>query len=182
MPDTPPMNSTRTVGYDIPGCAVGDSVEVDSVRLTESLRWEFETAGDFAEWSANANTTLLATNPGTLRMNANAVGSVAMSRPFRNIGSRYFVKLETRLRQVSTTNPNLIYWNYVSNPSSYANGGIQLLGTVANGSYQIVTINLTNAPTYGGAWTNGGGATLNFSQEAYQGLFATAEAGSAVRQ
>lgn len=164
---TAPIN----INIYLPGCATNDSVEVDSVRLTEALRWEFETAGDFAEWSASANTTLLATNPGTLRMNASAVGSVAMSRPFRVIGSRYFVKMETRLRQVSTSNPNLIYWNYLSNPSGYANGGIQLLGTVANGSYQTITLNLTNPPTYGNNWTNGGGATLN-SAQGYQTLYA----------
>ena len=166
---TAPIN----VNLYIPGCATGDSVEVDSIRLTESLRWEFESTGDLAEWQPNANTTLFATNVGTLRMNANASGSVAMSRPFRLIGSTWFTKMETRFRQVSANNPNLIYWNYFSNPSAFGTGGRQVLGTVANGSYQIVSINLTNAPTYGNNWTNGGGATLNFSQEAYQGLFAT---------
>ena len=56
---TAPIN----INFYIPGCSIGDSVEVDSIRLTESLRWEFDTVGDLGEWSGNANTTLLATNP-----------------------------------------------------------------------------------------------------------------------
>ena len=53
---------------------IGDTLEIDSVRLTESLRWEFDSIGDLAEWQANTNTTLIATNPGTLRLNANQIG------------------------------------------------------------------------------------------------------------
>ena len=39
----------------IPSTAIGDTVELDSIRLTESLRWEFDTAGDLAGWSGNAS-------------------------------------------------------------------------------------------------------------------------------
>ena len=167
---TPPIN----LSLYIPGTAIGDSVEIDYIRLTESLNWEFSTAGDLAEWSGNANTTLIATNAGTLRLKASASGSVAMSRPFRNIGSTYFTKLQTRLRQVTAQRPNLIQCNYFSNPSNYGTGGFQLAGTAADGSFQTYTINLTNAPTYGSAWTNGGGATMNFTQEGLQALYASA--------
>lgn len=157
----------------IPGTAIGDSIEVDSIRLTESMRWEFDSTGDLAEWQGNANTTLLATNAGFLRLNAGGVGTVAISRPFRLIGSSQFVTLETRFRQVTATQPNLLTWNYFSNPSSYGVGGKQI-STPANGVFQTLITNLTGTPTYGNTWTNGGGATLNFSQEAYAAMYANA--------
>ena len=171
---TAPIN----INFYMAGMSVGDALEIDSVRLTESLRWEFDTVGDTAEWSGSANTTMLATNAGTLRLNANAVGTAAMSRPFRNIGSSYFVTLQTRFRQVTATQPNLFAWNYFSNPAGYGTGGKQI-ATPANGAFQILTTNLTAAPTYGNNWTNGGGATLSFSQEAFAALYANVAGQSA---
>lgn len=155
----------------IPGTAIGDAVEVDYIRLTESMKWEFDSVGDVSEWAGNANTTLVATNAGTLRLRANGVGTVAMSRPFRILGSTHFVTLQTRFRQVTATQPNLLHWNYFSRPSSFGTGGKQFT-TPANGAFQTLTTNLTGTPTYGLTWTNGGGATLNFTQEAYVGLYA----------
>jgi hypothetical protein len=166
---TAPIN----INLYIPGCAIGDSVEVDYIRLTESMNWEFNSVGDLGEWQGNANTTLLATNAGTLIMKGAAIGTVAMSRPFRIIGSAWFTKLQTRFRQVTATPPNLLAWNYFSNPSSFGTGGKQI-GTPANGAFQIITTNLTGTPTYGNNWTNGGGATLNSSQEAYAAMYANA--------
>lgn len=166
---TAPIN----INFYLAGMAIGEVVEVDSIRLTEALRWEFDTVGDTAEWAGNANTTVIATNAGTIRLNANGVGSVTIARPFRNIGSTHFVTLQTRFRQVTATQPNLFNWNYFSNPSSYGTGGYQI-STPANGSFQIITTNLTGAPTYGNPWGAGGGATLNFSQQAFQALYANA--------
>ena len=155
----------------IPSTAIGDTVEVDYIRLTESMKWEFDSTGDVSEWAGNPNTTLLATNTGTLRLRAAGVGTVAMSRPFRILGSTNFVTLQTRFRQVTATQPNLLQWNYFSKPSSFGTGGKQF-STLGNGVFQTLTTNLTGTPLYGNTWTNGGGATLNASQEAYVGLYA----------
>ncbi len=164
---TAPIN----INFYLAGMAIGDVVEVDSIRLSESLRWEFDTVGDLSEWGGNANTTILATNAGTIRLNAGAAGNVVIARPFRNIGSTHFTKLQTRFRQVTATQPNLLRWNYFSNPAGYGTGGYQI-STPANGAFQIITTNLTGSPTYGNTWGAGGAATLNFSQEAFAPLFA----------
>ncbi len=157
----------------IPSTNIGNTVEVDSIRLTESMRWEFDSGADLAEWQGNANTTLSATG-GLVKMQASASGSVAMFRPFRNIGSGYFNQLETRFRQVTTQQPNLISWQYVSNPAGYAGGGFQVNGTPANGSFQIVNLNLSGTPTYGNLWGAGGAATMNTPTDAFTGMFASA--------
>ncbi len=164
---TAPIN----VSLYIPSTAIGDAVEVDYIRLTEAMNWEFNSLGDVAEWAGNANTTLLATNLGYLRLRATVAGTVAMARPFRILSSTHFVTLQTRFRQVTATQPNLLHWNYFSQPSSFGTGGKQF-SALGNGSFQTITTNLTGTPTYGLTWTNGGGATLNFSQEAYVGMFA----------
>ena len=105
-------------------------------------------------------------------MQAAASGSVAMFRPFRNIGSSYFNQLETRFRQVTTQQPNLISWQYVSNPAAYSGGGFQVNGTPADGNFQTINLNLSGTPTYGNLWGAGGGATLNSPTDAFTGMFA----------
>jgi len=159
----------------IPATSIGDSIEIDSIRITESMQWNFDSASDLAEWTAAANTTLSNTGGGVLRTtSAAANASVSMTRPFRNVGSGFFNKLETRLRQVTTQVPNLIQWNYLSNPAGYGNGGFQLAGTLANGSFQTLNIDLAGAPTFGNTWGLGSGATLNVGTGAFQSLFANA--------
>jgi len=160
----------------IPSTNIGDSIEIDSIRITESMQWNFDAANDRAEWTAAANTTLSNTGTGVLKTTATAANaSVSMTRPFRNIGSGYFSKLETRLRQVTTQAPNLIQWNYLSNPAGYGNGGFQLAGTLANGTFETLNIDLTSAPTYGNTWGLGSGATLNVGGNgAFQSLYANA--------
>ena len=157
----------------IPATNIGNTVEVDSIRLTESLRWEFDGAADLAEWQGNANTALSSTG-GLLKMQAVSSGSVAMFRPFRNIGSGHFNQLETRFRQVTTQRPNLIYWQYVSNPAAYAGGGFQVGGTPADGNFQTISLNLVGTPTYGNPWGAGAAATMNTPTDAFTGMFANA--------
>lgn len=157
----------------IPSTNIGNTVEVDSIRLTESLRWNFDSNADLSEWQGNPNTALSATS-GVLKMQAAASGSVAMFRPFRNIGSSYFNQLETRFRQVTTQQPNLISWQYVSNPAAYSGGGFQVNGTPADGNFQTINLNLSGTPTYGNLWGAGGGATLNSPTDAFTGMFANA--------
>ncbi len=157
----------------IPSTNVGNTVEIDSIRLTESMRWEFDSGADLAEWQGNANTALSSTG-GLLKMQAATDGSVAMFRPFRNIGSGYFNQLETRFRQVTTQQPNLISWQYVSNPAGYTGGGFQVNGTPADGNFQTINLNLAGTPTYGNLWGTGGAATMNTPADAFTGMFANA--------
>ncbi len=157
----------------IPNTNIGNTVEVDSIRLTESLRWNFDSNGDLSEWQGNANTTLTATN-GLLKMQAAAGGSVAAFRPFRNIGSSYFTQLETRFRQVTTQRPNLISWSYVSNPAAYSGGGFQINGTPADGNFQTLNVDLAGTPTYGNPWGAGDAATMNTPSDAVTVMFANA--------
>jgi hypothetical protein len=157
----------------INGTNVGDIVEIDSIRLTESMNWEFNSIGDFAEWEPNVNTTLSNTGSGLLKMTAVGANTVAMKRPFRNIGSAHFNQMETRLRQVTTNQPNFFQWNYASNAPSYVNGGFQL-DIPADGNFQTIQLNLSAAPLYGSAWGTGGGATMNVPADAFYTMFATA--------
>lgn len=157
----------------IPGTNIGNTVEVDFIRLTESLRWNFDSNADLSEWQGNANTAL-SSNAGLLKMQASGSGSVAMFRPFRNIGSDYFNQLETRIRQVTTQQPNLISWQYVSNPAGYTGGGFQVNGTSADGNFQTISLNLSGTPTYGSPWGAGGCATMNSPADAVTGMFANA--------
>jgi len=162
-----------SISLYVPGTNIGDVLEIDSIRLTESMKWEFNNSGDFAEWVPNSNTTLSNAGSGLLKMQAVGANTVAMSRPFRNIGSAYFNQLETRLRQITTNQPNLFQWNYVSNAPSYVNGGFQV-ATPADGNFQTIQLNLSAAPLYGSAWGAGGGATMNVPADAFYTMFATA--------
>lgn len=157
----------------IPSTNIGNTVEVDSIRLTESLSWNFDSSGDLSEWQGNANTSLSA-SAGLLKMQAAAGGTVAAFRPFRNIGSSYFTQLETRFRQVTTQQPNLISWAYVSNPAAYNSGGFQINGTPADENFQTLNVDLTGTPTYGNLWGAGGGATMNVPLDAFTSMFANA--------
>ncbi len=157
----------------IPSTNIGNTVEVDSIRLTESMRWNFDSSGDLSEWQGNAN-TVLSNLGGNLKMQATAGGAVAAFRPFRNIGSGYFNQLETRFRQVTNQRPNLLAWEYSSNPAAYSGGGFQIGGTPADGNFQTVSIDLSGTPAYGNAWGAGGAATLNLPTNAFNPLFAGA--------
>ncbi len=159
----------------IPNTNIGDTIEVDSIRITESMQWNFDTANDLSEWTAASNATLNNVSGGALKATSTAANaSVSLSRPFRIIGSGHFNQLETRLRQVTTQTPNLIQWSYLSNPAGFGNGGFQLGGTLANGSFQTLNINLAGAPTFGNPWGAGAGATLNVGTGAFQSIYANA--------
>jgi hypothetical protein len=162
-----------SISFYIPSTAIGESIEIDSIRLTEFFDWNFSSAGDLAEWQGNARTMLNAGSPGLLRLESTASGSIAMSRPFRNIGSGYFNRLRARYRVVTANQPNLFGWNYFSNPANYGTGGFQTQIS-ANGSFDDVSLNLSVTPLYGNTWGAGGAATLNFSQEAFSAFFASA--------
>lgn len=162
-----------SISFNVPGTNTGDILEVDSIRLTESLCWEFNDSNDFAEWVPHANTTLSNTGNGLLKMDAAGSGAVAMSGPFRNIGSTYFTQLETRFRQVTPTQPNLFQWSYFSNPASYSGGGFQV-SVPADGNFQTLNLDLAASPTYGNTWGLGGAATLNSAQGFYQAFYASA--------
>ena len=164
-----------SISLYVPGTNIGDVLEIDSIRLTESMNWDFNSTGDFAEWTAAPNTTISNTGGGVIKTQANALGGTALGRPFRNIGSTHFTQLESRFRQVTTAQPNLIQWNYLSNPAGYTGGGFQVVGLPADGNFQTVNVDLTGTPTYGPNWGAGGAATLNvFTGEAFQTMFATA--------
>ena len=160
----------------LPNVGTNHVLEIDSIRLTESLNWEFDGAGNFAEWVAGANTAISNTGSGVLRTTSTAVNSnLFIARPFRVIGSTHFTQLETRLRQSTTQQPNLIQWNYLSNPLAYNGGGFQVAGLAADGNFQIINVNLSGTPTFGNNWGAGGGATLNVpGNNAFQTLFASA--------
>jgi hypothetical protein len=162
-----------SINLYLPGMAIGDAVEVDYIRLTEAFDWGFDSVGDLVEWQPNGNTALFATNAGVLRMQATAAGSVGMSRPFRNIGSTHFTRLEARYRSSASIQPNLLNWNYISNPAGYGAGGFQV-GILANGTFETVNLDLTGIPLYGNAWGAGGGVTLNVSQGAFAAFYANA--------
>ncbi|TAG08965.1 MAG: right-handed parallel beta-helix repeat-containing protein [Verrucomicrobia bacterium] len=164
-----------SISLFIPSTNIGDSIEIDYIRVTESMKWNFDEASDLGEWNQAANTTLTNTGTGVLRMAATSASvAVAMTRPFRVIGSNHFNRLETRLRQVTTANPNIFKWAYGSNPAGYATGGFQLNNTVADGNFQTISIDLTGTQSFGNAWTAGGGATMNIPGDAFQGMFANA--------
>ena len=164
--------------FFIGGVAVGEMLEIESVRLTESLAWEFTSPGDFAEWQAQSPTTFAAPG-GTMQLTAAAAGSVAMARPFRPIGSTHFVSLVTRLRQITATQPNQLTLGWFSNPAGYGTGTRTITGTLDNGTFQKFTVDLTTAPTTGNAWGAGGAATMNTPSAGYRALLASAAGESA---
>lgn len=166
---SPPLS----ISFYVPNTAVGDAIEIDFIRLSELFDWGFDTAGDWAEWQGNSRTVLTPGAPGLLRLESTAAGSVAMSRPFRNIDSGHFTRLVSRFRVVTASQPNLFGWNYFSNPANYAAGGFQS-GMAANGSLLELVLNLSGTPLYGNPWGAGGAATLNFPQEAFVPFFAAA--------
>lgn len=166
---SPPIS----LSFYLPNTALGEAIEIAFIRLTEIFDWGFNTAGDLAEWQGNARTLLTAGTPGLLRLESTGSGPVAMSRPFRNIASGHFTRLRSRYRVVTANQPNLFGWNYFSNPASYGTGGFQA-SLPANGSFYNLTLDLTGTPLYGNPWAAGGGATLNFPQEAFAPFFAAA--------
>ena len=155
-----------SISFYIPNMAIGEAIEIDSIRLTELFDWSFDTTGDLAEWQGNSRTSLNASTPGVLRLESTSSGNIAMSRPFRNLGSGHFTHLTSRYRVVTASQPNLFHWNYFSNPAAYGTGGFQS-PIPANGTFYDLDLNLVGAPLYGNGWGAGGAATLNFSQEAF---------------
>jgi hypothetical protein len=164
---SPPIN----LQLFMPGTSVGDTIEVDYIRVSESLNWGFDSVGDLQEWIPSTNTNLV-TNGGTITMTAIAGGNIGMGRPFRLIDSNHFVTLESRLRQVSGITPNLLDWNYLSNPAGFGSGGHRA-NTAADGAFETINIDLTQTPFTGNSWQAGGAATLNTpTNESYVGQFA----------
>ena len=144
----------------IPGTNIGDQLEIESVRLVEYLDWNFDTTGETDEWSNGSNTTLTA-NGGNIRLTATGSGNIQMNRPFRWINSSYFTDFESRVRLVTPGATNIVSWTYLSNSAAPLTGGFTNNTVTADGNFQTVSFDLTQAPAFGNPWGTGGAATLN---------------------
>ena len=106
------------------GFAVGDTWELDYVRLAECFEWEFTRPGDTYNWSQGANAVL--TFPGDNAQLASAADDVTpfMNYTYQNIDAVHQRVLKTRVQLDAQTQQGQLEFFYWLDSSGYSDNDL----------------------------------------------------------
>lgn len=165
------------IGLTMNGLTNGDQIQIDYVRVSEYYEFSFSNPGDLENFTPDANTNAVVAGGNLTLTHTVGGGNPGVTGPFTWIDSNYYTRLQTRIQTTSSITPNLFFFNYFGgasvNPAGYQ------VGQAANGSFEVLNIDLSAPPAYGGAWTAGPIGSLNLAGT-IQGLFAGAAGENAV--
>lgn len=154
-----------------PGCngwTLGDTWEIDYIRMHEYFAWEFNYANDSNSWAPTNGTMTVAGGAATLT-NAAAGTAVQINQPFYQTDASYFNTFDTSVDGAPTINPNLQDFQYFTQGFAFTFGGHRVNWAAIPGTYVNNTFDLTGAPLFGPGWLPI--AAMNFPAGGFQPFF-----------
>lgn len=156
----PPGGTNWWLYFDIIGATAADELEFDYIRVREYVDYHFDNDGDLMNNGVvNGNATVAG---GALTLtNTTAATNAYLETIFWDYDTSIFNTLETAIDANPTIAPdNLVSFNYFGEGPEYSAGGHQVAWTVDPGTSVVVTKDLTDAPLFGGTWSDE--ASLNY--------------------